>query len=282
MASVKLLTADIQESQSIKLISAALGEIATMKLKKIRDEVQTNVDYFKQISDIYRAVKIIALKIRHETLHPFKKNGKTISVLLTSNYHLYGGLDTELTRFYIVNTVKFPTDRLVVGKVGAGILTGMRFAHSFDTLFLQTDNPGQAESTELLGKIRSFSRILFYHSQLVTILKQTPAVSDISTEETTLESTVKAAQIDYLLEPEVDRMLNFFETQILGSLINSIFLEAEVARTAARMISMDKAQENADSIIKKQKGDLLRARRSIINQKILETYIGTLGHEHGS
>ena len=76
----------------------------------------------------------------------------------------------------------------------------------------------------------------------------------------------------FIFEPEIGKILDFFETQVTNLLIEQTFLDSELSRTASRLISMDQAQSSADDYLSEQRTILAQAKKNIINAKLLETY----------
>ena len=87
--------------------------------------------------------------------------------------------------------------------------------------------------------------------------------------------SINATKSSFFLVQQNDKMLYFFENQILISLFQSIFLESELAKTAARMTSMYDAENNSQKSIRNLKINLSRARRNIQNIRILDNYAQT-------
>lgn len=103
---------------------------------------------------------------------------------------------------------------------------------------------------------------------------QTPTFTDI-----TQTSYLKEGEEDekntkklFIFEPELTKILDFFETQVMNLLLQQSFLESELSRTAARLVSMDQAQLNANKFILQQTMLLNKARKSESNTRLLETY----------
>ena len=68
-------------------------------------------------------------------------------------------------------------------------------------------------------------------------------------------------------------MLEFFETQLILLLLRAVFLEVDISHQAARMISMNQAENNADKILDKQNRQALQIRKQIINLQIIENFV---------
>jgi F0F1-type ATP synthase gamma subunit len=77
-----------------------------------------------------------------------------------------------------------------------------------------------------------------------------------------------------LFEPEVDKILAFFEKQIRTILFSRVILEADLARTAARMVTMNDASERCQDMMKQKHTEYLKVMRSFINRQLLDTFAG--------
>ena len=78
--------------------------------------------------------------------------------------------------------------------------------------------------------------------------------------------------VKFIFEPELPKILHFFDTQVISLLIEQAFLESELSRTASRFISMDQAESEADRFINTQRKLKAVALRSLGNINILENY----------
>ena len=79
-------------------------------------------------------------------------------------------------------------------------------------------------------------------------------------------------EINILFEPEYSEILGFFQTQVRSLLFLRVMLETDLARTAARLITMSGAEERASDVIKQKRSQLRKMQASIINTKLLETF----------
>src|SRR3989344_7350027 len=122
MATLKQLNEQLNTTESIKLITQTLGDIAAMELKATKESKEHNIAYFQEISQVYKVVKSISLRMeamakkgqKNSATIPQPGSG-TVCVLLNANSHFFGGLDSELTRFFLDGTEKMDCSRVVVG-----------------------------------------------------------------------------------------------------------------------------------------------------------------------
>lgn len=264
----------IEEAQSLKQITQAFTQIASSKLKRIRSGVERNRDFFKDLTNIYGLINIYA---KARKIKPLPKNGKTLSIVLTSNQKFYGKITSELIEFFLVQISKIRSDKLMIGRSGIEILKSLNYALSYKSLVLTGDFPSNQEFLELSKYVSPYSRILVFHPQFQSVLVQKPIIADITQSEQQVDLETQSSgelikQINsFIIEPEIKIMVDFFDSQIKILLLEAAFLESELARTASRLISMDNAQNEAQKYLDTQEILLINAQRSIQNSRILET-----------
>ncbi|MEK6882356.1 MAG: F0F1 ATP synthase subunit gamma [Nanoarchaeota archaeon] len=284
MSNLKQIQKEIDTTKSIKLITQALGDIATLKIKETRDTVSHNILFFREVAKVYKVVKTISLQ--HKTILPTVlkgqklastkvqkdgKNGKTLAVLITSSKHFYGDLEAKLSKGYLDQTEKLDCERIVVGSIGTEYLNSRNYPHPFEAYVFDREQPTFDEINSLSRKMFAYSKILVFHNKFNSLLDQSITISDLSA--TSLVDQKNQGEFFYILEPEVDKMLEFFETQLILLLLRAVFLEVDISHQAARMISMNQAENNADKILDKQNRQALQIRKQIINLQIIENFV---------
>lgn len=278
MQTISQIKQTLEDSQSMKMVAQAYTEIAAMKLQKIRSGIEKNRTFFQEVLAVYRVVKVAALK---SSVAEASKTKGTLSLLLTSNKRFYGDLENRLVEFFIENTSKFPTDRVVLGTTAKEYLKSTNFTLPYQVVIPKDDLPPMEEMAQIARILTDYQQILVYYPRMQSVLVQHPHVVDLLQHppEHYLES--KEHTFNYIFEPEIQMMMSFFNGQITLLLLEQTFLESELARTAARLISMDRAQVNADEIIQTQKRFLAWAERSLDNAKLLDTYAGSITWRKG-
>src|SRR3989344_4043467 len=138
----KQIYESIDEGNSLKDIAQAYSEIASIKLKRIRSEVERNRDFFSDITAIYKLVKFVAA-LKGITLG--RKPKAVVSVVLTSNYRFYGNINNDLVRFFKVKSATMLTDRIIIGRTGSETLRSSGYSHSYQTVFFKKDLPSDLE-----------------------------------------------------------------------------------------------------------------------------------------
>lgn len=268
MSTIKQIKQQLEQTEDLKMVASAYTEIAAQKLQKIRSGIERNRNFFTEISGITHIVNVAAHQ-KH-IIVPFKKTG-TISLLLTSNHHFFGDIEDKLIKFFMSNTTQFPTDRILVGASAINHFKTLNYSYPYKTFMLKEDLPTYNELKSLTSEIITYQQISVYYSRMQSVIIQNPHVVDLVQKPPEAYIIKKGEVLSYIFEPELKKMLDFFDNQVVSLLLEQTFLESELARTASRLMSMDRAQINATNILNNQKLLLSQAKKTEINMNLLET-----------
>lgn len=255
----------IEEGISLKTIAQAYSEIANLKLKNIRAAAERNRLFFQEIASVYGLVKQIAAT-RKVVL---QKSKKTVALIITSNYRFYGNINSSLIEYFVKNTEGIEMDRVIVGKVGIDHFKTTNTLPNLIPVMLKGDHPDTAELNALINIIKDYNQVLVFYTRIKTLLVQTPQVMDITASSQNIEEAT-GEKFRFIFEPELPKILAFFDSQILTLLLEATFLESEVSRTASRFISMDQAETEANKFIKEYKKVRAYTVRNKKNNQLLE------------
>ena len=254
----KQISQDIDLDTGLKLVAQAFTELASIKLQRIRHRIERNRIFFDEISEVFGAVAQLADK---KGIVPKLEKKGTVALILTSNSKFYGGLERRIGHS-AANF--FQSEALRTSEV-----LRTNGALRTKSIILHQDLPSDSELKQISDLISRYSKVLVFYPRFQSILLQKPFVVDLT--HSGLLSKPAKVTIDYILEPELTKMWQFFDGQIQKLLLEQTFLEAELARTAARLTSMDQAQESADKALSTLRKTLAAAKRSLNNRKILDT-----------
>lgn len=278
---IKEINETLEEGESLKQITQAYAEIANLKTKKIRARVEQNRLFFREVSKIYALIKQMATDKKLNTLKPKKR----VCIVLTSNHRFYGVINSDLLEFFVASTAKLDTDIICLGKASidyfrATHLEGekmqLHLRGEIKEVLLKDDQPTASELTALINILKEYNQVLVFYSSLKSLLIQQPTVLDITASSQVLEANDKKANLKFIFEPELPKILEFFDSQILTSLLEEMFLESELSRAASRFISMNSAETEANKFIKEYQKLKTIARRNTDNNTLLETIATTI------
>lgn len=261
----------IEEGKSLKQIAQAYSEIANQKIKRIRSQLEVNRLFFKDMSKVYALVKALASGRKISVPKP----KKMLCIILTSNYRFYGQINSDLIDFFIQTTARLDTDRIMLGKAAIEYFKSASIFKNYKEVLLKTDQPDASELTDLINLIKDYNQVLIFYSRLKSLLIQQPSFTDITstTEKISLD---KRESTHFIFEPELSKILAFFDSQILTLLMEETFLESEVSRTASRFISMDQAENEANKVLKDYQQLRSYAQRNLQSNQLLESIASIL------
>ncbi len=279
---LKQIDENLEEGESLKAITQAYSEIANLKIKRIRAEVERNRVFFQEIKNIYALVKDLSVK---KKINMAPKPKKTVSIILTSNYRFYGSINSDLIKYFVSSTQKLDTDRIMVNKAAIDYFKAQPIFKNYQEVILKGDQPDTEELLSLVNLVKNYKQVLVFYSSMKSLLNQAPTVANITasgpennpalfSNSSSLEENKPGlnANFKFIFEPELSKILEFFDSQIITLLLEGTFLESELSRTASRFISMDQAETSANKFIKEYQTLRAYVKRNMDNNAILENF----------
>ena len=264
---------DISDMETMNLIATSFTDTAAMRIKGIRQAFETNQEFYGELSHVYHLVKVVAIKRGIVPASP--PSAKVVTVAFTANQHFYGNVHRRIMDTVIATTKKDHSDLFVIGKTGKEYLQVSGVKDGYELLQFEKDNPTHEEVDHFLEKIKKYTTILVYYPHFVSLIRQEVGIIDIAQVQDIGAAEKTLDEETYVLfEPEVDQILDFFERQIRSVLLFRVVLESDLARTAARMVSMNEASERANELMKEKHSEYLKVMRSLINRQLLDTFAG--------
>lgn len=268
---IKEIEETLEEGLSLKAITQAYAEIANLKVRKIRTAVERNRLFFDDISKVYGTVKAYAIKKKVAVQKPKKR----LYILITSNARFYGAINASLIDYFIGSTREVTdSDMVIIGKGGIDYFRATKVLPNMHEVILTADMPTNAELANLANICSSYNQVLVFHAQFKSLLKQTATSTDITAMSEYLREFAHKEEDPtfFIFEPELSKILQFFDSQILTLLLEQTFLETELSNAASRFISMDEAEGEANKFIKEYQTMKAYTKRNLINNAILESF----------
>lgn len=283
---IKEIEAALEEGDSLKSIAQAFSDIADLKIKRIRNSVERNRLFFDEIATVYATVKAVAIKKKAAYVKPKAK----LCLLLTSNNRFYGAINSSLIKYFIGSTRQLPAaDKIILGQGGIDYFRAFKVFPKLYELTLKDDLPTSLELAHLAQACADYNQVLVFHAKFKSLLTQQATFTDITQISFYLnEFRIKSLAggpakfvFDFIFEPELIKILKFFDSQILTLLLEQTFLESELSRTASRFIYMDQAEGEANKFIKQYQALKASAKAGFVNNAILENYASMMAVRKG-
>ena len=273
MATVADLKLEIEDAVTLKLISSAFTEASAARVQKIKHQFETNRQFYDEISHVYHLVRVSGKTPSVGDKKQKIKQEKTLSVAVTSNQRFYGNLNVNIMHGFVDAIERAQTDVLVIGGTGRDFMRSSGWAKPYEQMTFLHDAPSKEETQQFLDKIMPYDTVMVYYPKFVSLVTQSVGIIDITQAVSTTQKTPED-EIHILFEPEFDKILAFFQRQVRNLLFAHVMLEADLSRTAARLITMSSAEERSNELIKKKKSEFRKIQMSLANAKLLETFSG--------
>jgi len=284
----KRIAEEIELVLSFKMLAEAFEEISVVKMQRVRSSVLRTRDFLSGLSNVFFDVKnsyrtqIISLmkkkKLKNENVTHFstlKKNGKNVVVLLSANTKLYGDIVPKVFQLFMESIKNLSCDIVIVGKLGKDMFEQRGAAREYTYFDVSDTTVSINDLKALITHIVEYENVTVFYGKFDNVINQNPAASVVSGEEPFEEKRPDLKkEVRFIFEPSLQRILNFFETQIFTSLFKQTVHEYQLARYASRIKAMEEALENINLKVKDLEGKHRRAKKLEINKKQIQTMSG--------
>jgi len=278
---------DIKNIKAMGELIDAYEEVASIRMKKIRDLVLRNRLFQDEINQIFEEVRTW---YSHETLALAKKrgasnqitfiphNGKNVSVLLSANTGLYGSIIPETYRMFMAEAREAQSEVTIIGKYGFQLFLSENIGKPY-TYF---DYPDYGENSdkmyEIIKHIVQYEQIHVFYGKFKNIITQQPIMLSVSAKIDLTDNQNQSEKKElYIFEPSLEKILIFFETQIFSSLIEQSMKESQLSKYASRFVAMDKASANTQRELQRLEFTRNRITHQNFNKKQQEIIAGLMG-----
>lgn len=273
MSFVKQQRNEVVQTHTIQYISAALRDVSAVELKNLLTRYSQNTEYYADLQRLCQLVWRIADEAGETEKHASRGS---LYVAYTTNRHFYGALNRDVMQTFMAQ-VGSEDEVLIVGATGkvlwqeAGRPTKRVTFWSF-----KKDIPNAEEVAKFLQAANAYAHVHVVYPRFVSVYEQQVTMSDITyrPEEGGEAAEPTLSVPEYVLEPDLGRVLAFFQTQVRHLLFERLMLETQLAQVSARLVRMDMADHNAQDMLREAERSLRRAQALFMNTRLLETTSG--------
>ncbi len=250
----KNISKELTQVSSLKALTEVYGEIASIRMRKIRGFVLKNREFLASIENIFKdaldyyAKKLSDLVIQGKIKEGGKvtflaHNGKTVAVLISANTGFFGEVVKETYRKFIEDIRKQDVEVTIIGWLGRSLFLEEEPNHPYTYFELPDYGTELTKLSETIKHLVQYEEIRVYYGKFYSVVTQKPTTFSISAGKPVTRQA-KKLEVAYIFEPSVEKILMFFETQIFASLFDQAIRESQLAKFASRILSMDRASEN--------------------------------------
>ena len=283
MTNKKEVNSEIDYLTVLSSILESYEEIAASRMGHIRSSVLKSRDFLLEINTIFQEVKAsykedIALLMKRKKIKNPKeltflnRNGKTLYLLVSANTGLYGDIVKRTYNIFIENLKKDKIrDVTIIGRLGYQLFE----SENIDATVSYFDFPDDRIDTEKLKKIVEhivqYQKVLVFYEQFKNVIDQNPIITNISGDPLSYDQG-GAKVIKYFFEPSLEKIMVFFEKEIVGSIFEQTILESELAKFASRMVALDISNENTKNRLKQTLFQKERLKHQANNKEQIEKF----------
>ena len=251
--------------ETLQEIAETYQEIASMRMRKTKDSVLQNRGFYNPLLEVYQEVSNIYIQTNHKAFRQ-ETNGRSLALLLTSNTGLYGSINRSVFDLFLEHEATSQNDLAVAGRLGKLWLEKSGFQKEY-TYFDIEDilNSEEAYIKRLFDYVVKYSEVKIYHGLFTSIVNQTAQVTELTKKFATVSQGEPT--LSFIFEPSIDKVLDNFEKQLLGSFFTQTILESNLAKNGSRMMSLDNASQNISASLRKTKLQELILKHRMQNKK---------------
>jgi ATP synthase F1 gamma subunit len=272
MSAINELKETLEHTQTAEFVTTMLRDISATKLQSIRVLFDANLAYFKELHELMALVQSYAGETKPSSGE--QKKPQRVYVALTSNKRFYGTLNHEIIHMLEASLVKDNgADCLVIGQTGRQIIEIAPLSKTPQLYACAKDEPTEKELFEIVSSLSSYQEIFIIHPTFINSFQQHALTTDM-THVLKKTTSLHKRSIDYIFEPDIPKIILFFQTQIRLVLFTRVMLETRLALTGARLMKMQRAREKAGELVLVQRRIIHKETSTVGSMRLLEAFAG--------
>ncbi|MBI2616975.1 ATP synthase F1 subunit gamma [Candidatus Gottesmanbacteria bacterium] len=285
MASIRLIRGRIKSAKNISQITKAMEMVAASKMKKAQENALQGKPYADKIYEATRELAGRTSRKAHPLLSSGNSIGKRLVIIVSTNKGLCGGLNTNLFRMLVDwFPQSVPTEYITLGKKGTNFVvkTGRFLCADFSEKYPFEINVPAVISLVVSGfTAGTYREVYIAYNSFENALKQIPVKKVLLpiTMEETLPTPSKSSQPEFVMEPDIDEILEYLLPHYLENQLRTATHEGEASEHSARMIAMKNATDAAVDLMEDLTLMFNKARQEKITYEIADIVTARLAVE---
>ncbi|MGM0628949.1 MAG: F0F1 ATP synthase subunit gamma [Patescibacteria group bacterium] len=253
MSIIQKTRKELEDIHSIQVLSGVMRDLSVSRVQKLRQDFQDNLDFYKEIESFFNQVQSLVNRNYSDIAAEMRKR-PIANIAVTSNHRFYGALNKEVMDLFLESWDK-ADEHFVIGKTGQGYMESNERYDQCKFIFFEEDNPSRWEMQKLISLAKGYSRAVVFFPKYKTPFHQEATTMDIVHLTERKDDGDKSLD-QFIFEPDLPLIHDFFSTQVQFVLIQRVMLETDLSRTAKRLLRMDTAESSATEIYSEKKKEL--------------------------
>lgn len=274
MKDIKLRIKSVENTMQI---TKAMELVASSKLKKARDRMESARPYFMTLFNTLSDIAAYTVDFSSPFLvkRPVKKSAY---VLIAGDRGLAGGYNNNMFKLFTAHSQDKNAVVIPVGKKAVDFCK-RRNIEIFTEEYSQVEDLSSADCTDI-GDLLSDSfekgeidEVFICYTTFVSMLSQSPEIIQVLPLISVNADTYQRNTITEY-EPDPEELFSMLVPQFVTGLVYGAVTESWASELAARRTAMDAASKNAQEMVSGLSLQYNRARQAAITQEITEIVAG--------
>ena len=274
MKDIKLRIKSVENTMQI---TKAMELVASSKLKKARDRMESARPYFMTLFNTLNDIAAYTVDFSSPFLvkRPVKKSAY---VLIAGDRGLAGGYNNNMFKLFTAHSQDKNAVVIPVGKKAVDFCK-RRNIEIFTEEYSQVEDLSSADCTDI-GDLLSDSfekgeidEVFICYTTFVSMLSQSPEIIQVLPLISVNAHTYQRNTITEY-EPDPEELFSMLVPQFVTGLVYGAVTESWASELAARRTAMDAASKNAQEMVSGLSLQYNRARQAAITQEITEIVAG--------
>ena len=281
MQNIKKLEQEIDTATNVKSLAIAYEEISIMRMQKIRDMVLSSRYYLDNLYPVFKEVRkayvessvgksrLLKMSKKGElsksSFSTMIKNGRNVVVLITPNNRMSGNLAKSVIADFLddMSVSDKSTDYVIIGKLGANLLrnSNTKLNNKNVLYFDLPDTKSEIEILRIIESVMHYDKVVVYYGKFKNLIERVSSKDEISAEYEQVDEK-SISRDSFIIEPQIDKVLNFFEIQVFTVLFKQRLSESELGMLGSRISAMEAAISKSE-----QKVSQLMYQRRVYRKK---------------
>lgn len=287
---LKKIVSQVEDLSNIKEIIGASEEIASMKMRQIRNTVLQSRDLNDELTEIYREVTISYKNQILSFVHDIHKNagvsndqatnlslkrgnGKQACVFLSANSGFFAKILEKTYHEFVSYLEQHDVVPVIIGEFGKRLFINDFPNRTFIFYPFAEDKKNEKVFSQITSELAGYTNVIIFYAKFESMASQTVTTLDVLGEGKPL-SDKQIQTTQYLFEPSLEKIIAYFEGEIFAGIIQQTVTESELARYASRITTLDIARENINNKLKAINLERRFAIHRIMNKKQTEALSG--------
>ena len=275
--SMKDIKLRIKSVENTMQITKAMELVASSKLRKARDRMESARPYFMTLFNTLSDIAAYTVDFSSPFLvkRPVKKSAY---VLIAGDRGLAGGYNNNMFKLFTTHSQDKNAVVIPVGKKAVDFCK-RRNIEIFTEEYSQVEDLSSADCTDI-GDLLSDSfekgeidEVFICYTTFVSMLSQSPEIIQVLPLVSVNADTYQRNTITEY-EPDPEELFSMLVPQFVTGLVYGAVTESWASELAARRTAMDAASKNAQEMVSGLSLQYNRARQAAITQEITEIVAG--------